>query len=544
MKRIIFTLYDEMNSDDLVEQLSKIKFDEYFDRLLANKEEYAKSIGVDFKFYKNTFESGYLGVDDDYVAINLYKHKLLRELAEEYDEILYVDFDVVFNTELNFFDEVDLSKGIAVKDQDNEIVSKNIDDHTIMEIPRRSPTLKYHISRDMLDKECHVINTGIMGARAEHIKELQFIERFNDAAKLIQEKTDPWHFIRKEFYTNNEAIFSYIIEKFNVPYQLLPDEWHDIRDHQIKEEPLGHMIHFINKIFDAYYRTKTRVVYSLYIEIPDDKLDDPGNYDWDTMNKSERTKLEFKNNYDKLIENKKEYAKACKADWKLFLYDDDYLEFAKDYPLLSEYDILNLYKIYLLDKLSKEYDYVLYLDFDVIARRNIDFFEVNDVEKHICCQWMDVTNETKLNTNKYNRGYRAPITKYWNSHALLSECDMEDKLPPFAFNTGIVGASSRVMKQLGYFDDIKETIDIMTELKEDEFGMYPPKIREQFGYDNESIFGYKVIQNNVIYDNLKPRWHYRIDAENPLTASGLEEWNPILLHVIDKRFDKAFTAVT
>ena len=69
MKRIIFTLYDEMKSEDLVEQLSKIKFDEYFDRLLANKEEYAKSIGVDFKFYKNTFESGFLGVDDQMFSI-------------------------------------------------------------------------------------------------------------------------------------------------------------------------------------------------------------------------------------------------------------------------------------------------------------------------------------------------------------------------------------------------------------------------------------------------------------------------------------------
>lgn len=544
MKRVIFTLYDEVEPIGLVEELSKLKFDEYYDRLLKNKKDYAKLIGCDFKFYHNTFKSGFLGVSNDYVAINLYKHELLRQLAEDYDEILYVDFDVVFNTTSNFFEEVDLSKGIAVKDQDNEILSKNIDDYTIMEIPPRSPTLKYHIANDILNDDCHVINTGIMGARAEDIKNLDFIKRFEEAAEKIVIKTDPWHFIRKEFYPNNEAIFSYIIEEYDVPYQLLTDEWHDIRDHQVVDRPLGNMIHFISKIFDVYFKDKTRVVFSLYIEIPDDKLDDPGKYDHDTINKSERTKLEFRQNYEKLLKNKKDYAKVCRADWKFFGNDNDYKKFAKAYPVLSEYDILNLYKIYLIDKLSKEYDYVLYLDFDVIARRDIDFFSINDVEKHICCQWMDVTKETRLDSNNYNRGYRAPITKYWNSHALLAEHDLEENLPPFAFNTGIVGASNRIMKQLGYFDDMKETISLMTELKEDEFGMYPPNIRAQFGYDNESIFGYKVIQNKVIYDNLKPRWHYRIDAENPLTPVGLSHWDPILLHVIDKRFDRAFKAVT
>ena len=59
MKRVIYSLFSKIkhhkitsvgNTDSL--------FDEYYDRLLDNKVEYAKSIGVDFKMYTDFKSTG------------------------------------------------------------------------------------------------------------------------------------------------------------------------------------------------------------------------------------------------------------------------------------------------------------------------------------------------------------------------------------------------------------------------------------------------------------------------------------------------------
>tara|TARA_B100000131_G_scaffold323082_2_gene379699 strand:+ start:3050 stop:4636 length:1587 start_codon:yes stop_codon:yes gene_type:complete len=525
MKRIIFSLYVNLNNK---------RFEQYKDRLLKNKEDYAKSINVDFKFYEPIL--------NNYIDINLYKHRLMRELANQYDEILYVDFDVLFNTNENFFEAWDLSKGIVIKDQNKEIETRNMDDESILweEIKKRSLTLKYFIAYDLLGKQTNnVINTGVIGASSKHIKELDFTNRLPSIKRKIKKLIDSNHHIRKHYYENNEAIFSYILEKYNIPYQLMDDDWHDIRNYTAVKRSRGKIIHVINKIFETYYKEKTRIVFSLYINIAPNKLDKDGSYANDNLQKSERTKLEFKKYNKKLIDNKKEYAKVCGADWKLFGNDKQYKEFAKRFPNISEYNIINFYKIYLLDELSKKYDYVLYLDFDVVANRKIDFFEYNDVEKYIYCQTQSIEHELNIDSNNYKRDYRAPISKYWNCHALLAEHDIDYELKA-AFNTGIVGASKSTMRKLKYFDDIKDTIQLMTKLKNDQDSFYPPKIREQFGYDNETVFGYKIRLNNVKFEDLNFDWHYRIDHDNRLIPHRFKEDKPVLVHIIDKKFKIVF----
>ena len=95
----------------------------------------------------------------------------MRELANEYDEILYLDLDVVTNTDENFFDAIDLSKGIAYFPQTY--------DHwgalrAGFEFTHRSPSVKWKITSQLLGgkNDVDVINTGIIGAKAEHLKQL------------------------------------------------------------------------------------------------------------------------------------------------------------------------------------------------------------------------------------------------------------------------------------------------------------------------------------------------------------------------------------
>ena len=474
MKRIIFTVYDDLktqehNNVDL-DISAQIQVAEYIDRLVNNKKEYAKSCGVDFKFFHNTMGDKNLGKTNiAFTNSNLYKHQLLAELANEYDQVMYVDMDVVFNTTENVFDKIDLSKGIAVKDQDLEVHSKSYSEALKLSFGMRNPTLKYFITKDLLGgKDNHVINTGIIIGNSSDIKKLQYVKRLPAIVKRIAKLKDEsikdgkLNWIRHFFYPNNESIFSYILEKHKIPYQILDDTWHDIRDDQIVDRPYGKIIHFINKQFHAFFNDKTKVVYSLYIRIEDTNFDDSGSVPGEpNVSKPKRTQEKMDYYYDQLIADKKRYAESIGAEFIMFERDKMYEDFLKKYSNMSEYDTINLYKIFLLEKLADKYDLVLYLDFDVCCRRDIDIFNTINCTNFLRCNYNTThdlnINNTLLYFSTFDKDFRNPESKYWNTHALLSQCDL-DISDAQVFNTGIIAASSKMIKSLDFFGNLQKVI--------------------------------------------------------------------------------------
>ena len=65
--------------------------------------------------YKSWFNNNYPEITS-YNIVNFYKLHILYNLSKEFDEILYLDFDVIPIKYENFFEEWDLSKGIAIMD--------------------------------------------------------------------------------------------------------------------------------------------------------------------------------------------------------------------------------------------------------------------------------------------------------------------------------------------------------------------------------------------------------------------------------------------
>ena len=111
----------------------------------------------------------------------------------------------------------------------------------------------------------------------------------------------------------------------------------------------------------------SRVIYSIYIDIPKDKLD---LYDSHILKENEtpmniKMKQAFIDHYDKLIETKKRYADKIGAEFQMYEYDEDYIKFHEDYskryPFLTDYNIVNKYKLHILDRLVNYKDEVLYL---------------------------------------------------------------------------------------------------------------------------------------------------------------------------------------
>ena len=567
MSRVIFTTYDDIDHVDdrwgaNVHQIDQIE--EYKDRLLLNKRIYADEIGAAFKFYYNTMKDFEVDAGFDFAKVNLYKHYLMAQLAKEYDEVMYVDMDVLFNTELNVFEELDLEKGIHIKDQDDKIVNKNIKEIVFQSVGQRSPTIKYHITKDLLDgQDNHVMNTGIMIGKSKHIKQIHYYDRMMEAIEKLNEiksnnleREDGSH-LRVYYYPNNESIFSYIMEKYDVPYVLMDKEWHYIIDEpeEINLDDIK-IAHFVNKKFNTFFEDKTKLIYSIYIEIPDERLDNPKGRSDDPVNKSLRTKQRLSNYEKQLIENHKAYAESVGATYINFRRDDEYEEFFNRFSDLSEYDIINLYKVHLLDKLTHTADLVLYIDYDVVFNKNIDAFNFLKAETCLCCDISSaedsgVTPGIRGYFEKYDKDFRNPQAKYWYCHAMLQEEDLDGDNK--VFNTGIMMASRKVMDRLNYFDGIDDTLETMKELKE--FSMYPPAIQKSFGYDNETIMSYKVQMNNVSVYPLSQTWHYKHDTNKIKTYdkntiefeqekisynSLVKEHDVIMTHFISKNFGLIF----
>jgi len=559
-KRVIFTSYDDLIIKKLshVDSAKSKMVKEYLDKLVKNKKDYAKAIGADFIFYHNEMKDyTYHNLkQSEFTKVNLYKHDLMANLTDDYDEILYVDMDVVFNTNLNIFDEHDLSQGIHIADMNKDISDKDKSSLLFSNLGLRSSTLKYHITKDLLDgQDNNVINTGIILGQSNHIKQIKFTDRVREAVEKIEKlKNNKEDVFEQQYYPNNESIFSYILEKYDVPYVLLTEKWHQIIDETARDID-GYCLHFINKQFNAFYKTKSQCIFSIHIEIPDDKLDNPKGYSGLEISKSQMVKNQFIKYSHSLLENHSNYADSINADYFHYGRDAKYEKFKTRFPDLSDYDVINLYKIFLLDELTKKYDHVLYVDFDVYFKDSYSIFDFLPLDYLLCCKYTfkgDILIPKKnisLYFKTYDRDFRNPNTKYWNTHAMLVEEGLDGDND--VFNTGIVLASKYTMEKLDYFSDIEDTIALMKYLKEDEYSLYSGGLQSQFGYDNETIFSYKIKNNSVPYYNLEDAWHYTsmLDHGDALTP-GTRYWdmakakydaeckekNVSIVHFISKNF--------
>lgn len=290
---------------------------------------------------------------------------------------------------------------------------------------------------------------------------------------------------------------------------------------------------------------KSRVVFSLYIDIPKEDLDWQPPHHGHTIPKTEHTKQEFQKYAPWLKQQHVDYCESIGIEYKFFEYDQAYIDyrdwFLAEYPQITHYNIVNFYKIHLLYELSKEYDEVLYLDFDVVPVTTDNFFEAFDLSKGIVImEGMAPSQSPFARTIKqfgerrfrFLPSIRSPAAKWWNCKAMCMmeglPCDNEDVM---IFNTGIIGATREHLEQLDYFGDFDYTLSLMDDLKNNADGMWMDPILKLFGWDNETIWGYKTALNEVEWQLIGPQWHHFMDKENKIPEDTK------FIHTINKNFD-------
>lgn len=288
-----------------------------------------------------------------------------------------------------------------------------------------------------------------------------------------------------------------------------------------------------------------RIVYSIYIDIPVDRLDAQPPHHGDTEDKNIKAKREFANNVDWLIEKQKQYAHHIGAEYVLYGDDNQYRvyreQYVKKYPYITEYNIVNFYKIHLMYQLKEQYEEILYLDLDVLPATKEDFFKAHDLSKGVAIKKnnhgmslnkdMIAHRENQFLLNGVSGSVRSPWAKWWNSKALCMEYGEPVQDIP-VYNTGIVGINKYWLDKIDYFSDFDQILEDMKELKEEDHSMWPKFVQAMFGWDNETIWGVKCHLNNVPSVWLDGRWHTFLDKGVTIPSKSK------LIHIINKNFSE------
>jgi len=259
VKRIIFSIFSQLPTHERVTNYSSNQFKKYYDRLYESKDEYAKLCSAEFMLLSPNEMS--------YIDLQHYKIIMMEKFAEEYDEVLYLDFDVIPMTNQNFFDVFDLNKICILNQNTNLIIQKEIENYQYTEwqgdlsssisnykkyVIQKFQRDEYHrcskafAKREMLFKDDiisydeHIVNTGIIAGNKKSISLLKYEERL-DSMKLLSN------------LNNNEIFFSYLLERYNIPFTNIGDDWHRLYDELDTHLENSYMVHVINKQFEDVY---------------------------------------------------------------------------------------------------------------------------------------------------------------------------------------------------------------------------------------------------------------------------------------------------
>lgn len=281
MKNIIFSIFIDLENNNGVHVYKANQLKDNLKLLVKLKEQYANHIGAEFKLFTNDnnwkiFKEKYK--DYEYDVVNLYKIYLLEKLSNDYDNVLYLDLDVVPNTNECFFTKFDMNK-ICMRSINATTDILLINHQQALRAKRRSYVEimkvldKYNehikalckkamlINQNIVSKDYELVNTGIVGGNKKSISNLKFTERLDDMLRVLSDTKKEQFYgedITKFFFANNEVFVHYLLDKYNIDWFNLPESWHKIhyrRDLDITPEyKESHMIHLISKKFDELWK--------------------------------------------------------------------------------------------------------------------------------------------------------------------------------------------------------------------------------------------------------------------------------------------------
>ena len=259
MKRIVYSIFTD-NLDPGHKSSSDFKlsqFKKYKSELENAQRTYAESCGAEYKL----FDTNNTAYD------NIQFEKLLKfeELIDTYDEVLYLDFDVVPITKINFFDVFDLNNICAYgidRTPDNKKLKNSLkyDGFDFMNMYCKTCAKNAMLLLNNMEGTDEIINTGVIGGNKKSISKLKINKRLNALHSLLDEAKEDNLYpqeIYKHWKYNNEIYFTYLIERYNIPYTNIGLQWNFLLDNYHPEvSSAGYFLHHVRKEFERSFGEK------------------------------------------------------------------------------------------------------------------------------------------------------------------------------------------------------------------------------------------------------------------------------------------------
>jgi|TARA_B100001245_G_scaffold208766_1_gene171920 hypothetical protein len=289
------------------------------------------------------------------------------------------------------------------------------------------------------------------------------------------------------------------------------------------------------------------IIYSIYIK----------NDDTDLRPIHQFTKSQLEKHYQKLIDVKKEYAKHCNAEYRLYENDTYWQKFKKKFNGY-QFDIINLYKIHLWEELGKTYDNVLYFDFDVIPNTSESFFDKFDMN-YICVHAVNSTKENiwttsmlknyKKKKDSYEKimSYKDKYNMYVKAMAKKAMLAIDNNFDTdyFIANTAILGGNSNATKQLRFTEKLDDMLSVLNRAREEK--LFGENISKLFFPNNEVFFQYLLDKYKLKWFNIPYEWHtYLMDAGGKIFNDDITKETVSkakLIHLINKRFEELWKVI-
>lgn len=252
MKRMIFSIFsdniekDHQSSNDYKKQ----QFTKYAHLLEEKQKEYARICGAEYNLFKVDTER--------YDQIQFDKIHMFDELVYNYDEVLYLDFDVIPQKEDNFFEHHDLDAVCAYsfeRKPSSRVIERKIreDDFDGMNVfskgcCKQSMLLLHDISSDY-----SIINTGVLGMNRRSVANLNFtddiVEAWTTYFECRNDNIYPEE-INKYWRGNNEVFITYMIEKNKVKFNNIGMPWNFMLDeYEPNPSDAAYLLHYVHKDF-------------------------------------------------------------------------------------------------------------------------------------------------------------------------------------------------------------------------------------------------------------------------------------------------------
>lgn len=255
-QKLIFTISTKVTDTTQKRTRNQEQFKKHECELHRRLHRYASDCRADFRIETPEVQ--------DYDDLNIWKIKQWENHLNDYEEVMYLDFDIVPNTNVSIFEKFNFDKLIThliptpltrfvyseFDLEDKESFVKTLDKyHWYIKTKQMHDML---LSQLIRPKNEWMMNTGTFGGSRRVRDELRFSERLDEVKQVVDEVKD----IDDRYFYNNETMLTYMIERYDVPVENLPVHWHQLilNGTDLRVCKTSSLIHVITKDFENVFK--------------------------------------------------------------------------------------------------------------------------------------------------------------------------------------------------------------------------------------------------------------------------------------------------